>query len=236
MNLLIALAALVQPMATAPAAPPAAPPATAAEAPAPSADDIRLATAAQMVASGQPAEAVVLADQIIASMEAAYPRRDDKVYFSAQSMAETLLYATMASAVKKNAIVLNGTGGTAYFLKAFALVDLNRGDQALTWLDKAIGLSPMNAQFLAERAEWYKSRRQWKKAFADFETARSSADLAPDDVRVAWQGRAIRDMAFVKVEQGKFGDAGRLLNEALRLNPSDQRARADLAELPSLKR
>ena len=43
-------------------------------------------------------------------------------------------------------------------------------------------------------------------------------------------------MAFVKVEQGKFADAERLLNEALRLNPADQRARADIAELSSLRR
>lgn len=204
--------------------------------PAPSPDDTLIETASTLLTAGKPAEAMALAEQIIASSERTYPQRNDTVYFSAQSMPETLIYATMASAVKKNGVVTNGTWGTAYFLKGFALIDLNRGDEALPWLEKAVALAPMNAQYLAERAEWYKSRRKWNKALADFENARSGARLAPDDAKVAWEGRAIRGLAFVKIEQGKYDEAEKLLNEALRLNPADQRARADLAELPSLRR
>lgn len=240
MGLILLLAAMAQAATATPALPSpvvaAAPSATDASTPQPTPEDNQLEAAARMLGDGKPAEALVLADQLIGSLEKSHPPRADTLYFSAQTMAETLLYATMASAVKKNGIVTNGTWATAYFLKGFALVELNRGDEALPWLDKAVALAPGNAQFLAERAEWYKARRKWNKALTDFEDARGSAALAPDDVKVAWESRAIRGMAFVKVEQGKFDQAEKLLNDALRLNPADQRARADLAELPSLRR
>lgn len=240
MSLFFLIAVLAQTAATAPAA---NSPATAlapsahedVAAPA-SPDDARIETASKLLGEGKAAEAMALADQVIAASEQSHPQRNDTVYFSAQSMAETLIYATMAVAVKKNGVVTNGTWGTAYFLKGFSLIDLNRADEALPWLEKAVTLSPMNAQYLAERAEWYKSRREWKKALIDFESARSGASVAPDDAKVAWEGRAIRGMAFVKIEQGKYNDAEKLLKEALRLNPGDQRAKTDLAELPSLRR
>ena len=237
MSLLFVIAALAQSVVTPPATTVPVPPTHEDQATSqPSPDDIKLEAAAKLLGDGKPAEAMALAEQIIQSSESAHPRRDNIVYFSAQSLAETLVYATMANAVKKNGIVTNGTWGIAYFLKGFALIDLKRGDEALPWLEKAVAMSPMNAQYLAERAEWYKLRRQWKKALTDFESARSGAYLAPDDAKVSWEGRAIRGIAFVKIEQGKFDDAERLLGEALRLNPDDQRARADLAELPSLRR
>lgn len=240
MSMFLLIAALAQAPAATPttqspavAIAPSAADVTAAQ---PTPDDSLIETAAKLLGDGKPAEAIVLAERVIESTEKSHPRRADTVYFSAQSMPETLIYATMASAVKKNGVVTNGTWGTAYFLKGFALIDLNRGDEALPWLEKAVALAPMNAQYLAERAEWYKSRRKWNKALTDFENARSGASIAPDDVKVAWEGRAIRGLAFVKIEQGKYDEAEKLLNEALRLNPADQRARADLAELPSLRR
>ena len=202
----------------------------------PTSTDDRLAKAADSIKSGRAADALPLLEQIIAENEASHKRSSNTIFYSSPNLAESLIYATLAGMQKKKGVVLDGTWSTANFLKGFALVDLNRGDEAIRWFDKAVALAPMNSQYLAERAEWYKSRRDWKKAFKGFEEARSWASLADDEVKVDWESRAIRGMAFVRIEQGKLGEAERLLSEALKLNPSDKRAREELELVGSMRK
>ena len=198
--------------------------------------DARLSQAKDLIAKGQPAAALPLADQVIANYEAKYRSNGQIIYYSARSLEEGFVYSTLAGMAGRNGVVLNGDWTQAYFLKGFALVELNRSDEAIRWFDKAAALAPMNAQVLAERAEWYKARRDWKKAYREFESARSAAGFAADDAKAREEGRAIRGMAFVRIEQGRLDEAERLLGEALKLDPADQRARDELATIAAMRR
>ncbi|HYU97088.1 MAG TPA: tetratricopeptide repeat protein [Sphingomicrobium sp.] len=198
--------------------------------------DARLSQAKDLIAKGQPAAALPLADQVIADYEAKYRSNGQIIYYSARSLEEGFVYSTLAGMAGRNGVVLNGDWTQAYFLKGFALVELNRSDEAIRWFDKAAALAPMNAQVLAERAEWYKARRDWKKAYREFESARSAAGFAADDAKAREEGRAIRGMAFVRIEQGRLDEAERLLGEALKLDPADQRARDELATIAAMRR
>jgi tetratricopeptide (TPR) repeat protein len=189
--------------------------------------DARLGQARDFIAKGQPGVAIPIVDQVIADYEAKYRSNSRTIYYSARSMEEGFIYSTLAGMQGRNGVVLNGDWSQAYFLKGFALVDLNRSDEAMKWFDKAAELAPMNVQLLAERGEWYKTRRNWKKAYREFESARSAADFS-EDAQKKEQTRAIRGMAFVRVEEGKLDDAERLINEALKLDPTDQHARDEL--------
>jgi len=198
--------------------------------------DPRLDQARDFIAHGQPANALPLVDQVIADNEKRYRSNSRTVYYSARTMEEGFVYSTLAGMTGRNGVVLNGDWMNAYFLKGFALVDLNRSDEAIRWFNKAADLAPMNSQVLAEQAEWYKAKRDWKKAYAGFESARSAAGFAGDDAKAREEGRAIRGMAFVRVEQGKLDDAERLLGDALKLDPADKRAREELDLIASMRK
>lgn len=190
--------------------------------------------ATALIKQGKATEAVSILDEVIAAEEASH-KGEIRMTFAARSMTEALLYSGMAATQKKSAIVLNDTWALGYFLKGFALVDLNRGDEAKTWFDKAIALAPMNAQFLAERGEWHKNRKDWGSAYADFESASTAAEFSPDDVKTIEKGRALRGMAFVRIEQGELREAEKLLKQALKLDPKDAGARNELEYIKSLR-
>jgi tetratricopeptide (TPR) repeat protein len=92
----------------------------------------------------------------------------------------------------------------------------------------------MNAQFLAERAEWFKSRKDWPNAFADFLSASTAADFSPDEAKSSEKRRALRGMAFVRTEQRRLKEAEKLLNECLKIDPSDANAKRELDYIRSL--
>jgi tetratricopeptide (TPR) repeat protein len=187
----------------------------------------KLDQATDLIRSGKSAEALPILDEIIAAEENRY-RDEKRLIFSAQSPTEVILYAGMGASQKKSTIVLDGTWSAAYFYKGFALIDVNRADEAKAYFDKAIGLAPMNGQFLAERGEWFKSRRDWAGAYRDFEAASTAAGLAPDQLKSFEQRRAWRGMAFARTEQGELNEARQLLQKCLQLDGGDDKCKHEL--------
>lgn len=198
-------------------------------------DRAKIDEAFSLIKGGKPTEALPILDQIIARCEKAHAGEKRQI-FSASSMTETILYAGLAAAAKKDALVLDDTWGMAHFLKGFALIDLNRPGEAKTQLDRAIELAPMNAQFLAERGEWHKGRKDWTKAYADFDSASTAADFSPDDLKKDHKARALRGMGFVKIEQGNLKGAEKLFKQSLKFDPNNAKARSELEYIKSLKR
>jgi tetratricopeptide (TPR) repeat protein len=180
-----------------------------------------------LIRASKPADAAIIFDKIIAAEESRN-RNENRLIFSARSTEEALLYAMIGATQKKSAVVLDGTWSAAYFGKGFALVDLNRPDEAKAYFDKAIALAPMNAQFLAERGEWYKSHKDWANAYKDFETASDAANFAPENAKSFEQRRAWRGMAYARTEQGKLDEARQLLQKCLKLDASDDKCQHEL--------
>lgn len=90
-----------------------------------------------------------------------------------------------------------------------------------------------------ERAEGYKSLRQWDKAFKDFESAAGNAEIGDLDDQAAKASdlaRAYRGMAFAKVEQNDLKAARTYLEKALAAKPGDPRTKSDMADLEQRER
>lgn len=188
----------------------------------------------ELILKGRPADGVRMLDDVIASIETRHAG-DPSLFFCARSPAESILYAGLGSNQNKPTKVVGRLWCSSYFFKGYALIDLNRNDEAKTYLDKAIALAPMNAQFLGERAEWYKTRHDWDRAYAEFETASKASQFSPDAAKSFDQRRAWRGMAYVRIEQGKLDEAEALLRQCLQLDPNDDKAKTELQYIASLR-
>jgi tetratricopeptide (TPR) repeat protein len=189
--------------------------------------DDRFDRIADLISGRKPAEAIAVLDRIIADQEKAN-RGEVRQVYCARSTTESLLYAGMGAKAGKSVVVLGPDWSMAIFLKGFALIDLNRSDEAKPWFEKAIAMSPMNAQFLGELGEWYKNRRDWAQAYALFERARGAASFSPPDMKDHDERRGMRGMGFVLIEQGRLDEAEALFRKCLEMDPDDAGAKQEL--------
>jgi tetratricopeptide (TPR) repeat protein len=202
--------------------------------------DNRLSQAMDAIKQGRPADAVKLAGAVSDDFQRAHPRSNTHCVYSATSLSQSLLYAAISTkAGCKDSEVVTGDFAEAYFAKGFALYDLGRFDEAIKAYDEAIALAPLTPRFWLERAEGYKSLRQWDKAFKDFESAAGNAQIGDLDDQVAKASdlaRAYRGMAFAKVEQNDLKAARTYLEKALKAKPDDPRTKSDFADLEQRER
>jgi tetratricopeptide (TPR) repeat protein len=189
----------------------------------------------EFIQAKQPAQALPVLDGVISRAEAQY-RSEKRSIYTSRSLAETVYYSGLAAAAKTDSVVIDETWSLALFFKGYALIDLDRANEAKPYFDQAIAMAPMNSHYLGERAEWYKSRKDWPNAYAEFERAAGAADLSPDDMKSFDKRRAWRGMAYVRIEQGKLAEAETLLRRCLALDPNDANAQHELDYIKSVRR
>src|SRR5205085_6909649 len=152
--------------------------------------------ASAFITSGKPAEAISILDKLIADRERVHGS-DTRLIFNSRSTAEAIVYSGLAVQQKRDSVVYGENWSLAYFLKGFALIDLNRPAEAKPMYDKALALSPMNSHYLGELAEWHKNNKDFPAALDMFARALDAAEFSPDEAKVFDGTRALRGMAFI---------------------------------------
>ncbi|MFM2059998.1 MAG: hypothetical protein RLY71_4383 [Pseudomonadota bacterium] len=176
----------------------------------------------------RPAEAIELFDAIINYYER--DARGSAKTYSARTQTETLAYMLMAAKANVDAVTVSATFGYAYYLKSYALTELQQTSAAEDALMKAIELSPHNAHFLAERGNQLAVKRSWIDSLSTFKRAEVAArSFSPELLHTAEIGRALRGQGFVLVELDRLPEAERIYEECLALNREDRIATAELA-------
>ena len=125
-----------------------------------------------MAAQGKPDVALKMVEPIIAAHDKIIADEKRQVY-GARTQTETLVYLMMP-AQNKGVIVMGPSWGAALYIKGYALIDLNAGE-ARIFLERAVAMSPYNAQFIAELAEWHKARHEWEKRWRCFQRAQEAS-------------------------------------------------------------
>lgn len=182
----------------------------------------------QALRTGQPRQAIASYDQIIATYEARYKNRKEKVYCGS-TPAETLAYMVLAASQKQSAIAVAPTWAVAYFLKGFAQFDLQDLPGAKASLERARDLSPYNPQFLIELANLYKSEKNWPLALETYQAAKEhSAAFSLPQAKATNEMKAQHGIAFVYSETGKLDEAEAIYKQCLATNPRDAYAQHEL--------
>lgn len=180
-----------------------------------------------LIHQGRPADAILLLDSVIAQQALSHAN-DKRRLYCARSQTETLLYLTDAAQAKEEAVILAPTWSDALYMKAYALIDLGRREEAKPLLESAIRLSPYNALYLGELGEDYKSRKEWDAAMSTFQQAETASEFSPDDGKDLERSRAWRGIGYVLIEQGSLDEAEALFRKCLALNPNDDMAKNEL--------
>lgn len=213
--------------------------------PADNGDQKQLLAARKLIQQGIPDTAITqYLDPLIARYRAAHRDPGEKVY-SAHSMVETLVYSTLdaaaaekgKSAAPARVSVLSGEWADALQLKAYALVELKRLDEAKATLQEAIALAPMGTMPWNELGAIYQLEKDWPAALDAYEHAEQGADLVTEeDPKRPLYRRALRGKAYVYTEQGRLDDSEALYRQCLELDKEDSGALNELAYIDGLRK
>ena len=201
-------------------------------------DDAQWATLLKGVAlveQKQPAQAITTSFEPVIAAYASRYSKTDKVFYSAQTMPETLMYLGDAASRNKdgsdtrNAVVLGPGWGYAWFWKGYALGELGDNAGAQVALQEALRLSPYSSHFLSELGYTYLRDKRWIETLSTYESADAFVVFAPDEDQKRERGVAWRGQGYALVELGRFDEAEAKYRACLKLDPQDEKARGELA-------
>jgi Tetratricopeptide repeat len=191
----------------------------------------------EVLSKGDPQRAIVeYFDPVIRHYEMLYKDTPKRV-FSAQSQMQAFVYIALPDEKKRATEVLDGTWSDAYLMKAYALTELKKVNDAQTALESAIALSPLNAQYISELAYTYQAQKDCAKSIDTYVRASEAAEMGSDDAtKTIDLTRAWRGQGYCLVEQGKLDEAEVMYRKCLALDPKDDKARGELGYIEGLRK
>lgn len=189
----------------------------------------RLEQGLPLLRDGQPQRAIEEVFQpVIDHFENAYKNRRGRVY-SARHIGQAVMYAALPKEEGEEAVVLDSTWADAYWLKAYAHIELGQFEQAKTALEAALELSPMCAEYWSELGFVFQRLADCDRSIEVYARAESMAELASEEEHRSHDiARAIRGQGCRLIEQRKWDEAEAMYKRALELDPQDRLAMSQL--------
>ena len=193
---------------------------------------------------------------IIEHFEATYNDSTNKIY-CASDPSTTLIYlmsSAMRSAVDeadvpitnslpfslgddtRGTVVIKPTWAEAYYLKAYALIELGHPEKAKAELKHALDLSPLNAIYWAELGHVLQLEKKWIKCMKAFRKSEEASKFSSDDRKNLDLARAWRGIGFCLTEMGKLDESEQMYKKCLELDEKDKMALNELDYIQQLKK
>ncbi len=188
-----------------------------------------IATAGTLIGQGRAADALTQAiDPAIVKADAKLAAESRKVY-TARTMEESLLYMTTAATGGQSAVVYHVVWSQPYFLKGYILNELGRTADARLFIQRALDMAPMNAQYLIEMGNLETKAKDWDAGLKIFLKAEEAANVfTPQNTKAADLAKALRGQGFVYVEMNRLEEAEAIYRRCLSNDPNDKRAAGEL--------
>lgn len=186
--------------------------------------------------NGRAQDALDIFSNVIAAYEEEYGNRLVRCVNSPGEAIIILAELTLLSeGSEEGATALGPNWCLAIFGKGFALIDVNRSDEALPFLVQAVTMAPLEAHYLNELAEWHKTDRNWQESYDLFSQAfdLSENGLAGTEPLIA--ARSLRGMGFNMIELGDLNRAKELMLQSQELDPDSRAVRVELEYIASLQ-
>lgn len=196
----------------------------------------RLAEGERLLHSRKVEESLDYFDKVALAYEEKFSGNSTK-YYSARTPNEAMMYMVEAASTKAGAAkVVSSNWAQAYFLKAYALVEMRKLDEAKAALERALALSPRNSNYLSELAAIYLHKKEWSSALQAYQLAEAAAkDFSPPNIKDSELARAWRGKGYVYVEQNRLDDAEKMYRQCLDLNKNDIKAINELRYIQKVK-
>lgn len=188
----------------------------------------------EAINSGNPGKALSLIEPVLVQYQAAYATEKRKIY-CAEGPSETILYMAMAATAKTDAVAINPGWCTAQYVRAFALVDLGRLDDAQAGFEKLLEFSPQHARYWSELGFVFGKQRKWKESADAYTHAVEAADLMPDP-KDREHCVALRGGGYALIELGQWDEAETLYKKCLKIEPGEPKSLNELEYIKQQRR
>lgn len=186
-------------------------------------------TGAALIQQGHVGEALSQAiDPAVSKSDTKVAAEHRKIY-TARTPPEMLFYLAKAAADHQEAIALPGVWSESYFIKGYVLNGTGNLAEARTYLQRAIDMAPMNAQYLSEMGNLESKEKHWDEALKFYLKSEEAANaISPANLKTIDLGRALRGEGFVYVEMNRLDDAEKAYRHSLTIDQNDQRSAREL--------
>ena len=189
----------------------------------------RVEAAMALLQRGQAAQALPQLDKLVAEADATLKRDTQNRVYAADDRNFVIASLLEAAKRKQSAVVVSTDWIAPLYARAYALIELGQLDRARADLDRVLAISPYTPRALGERAQISMHRKDFAAAEVDLNKMREYGKMSanPADA-IGYQGFALRGLGYIAVERKQWDKALGFYNEALKLNPNDSKAKAEI--------
>jgi tetratricopeptide (TPR) repeat protein len=191
-----------------------------------SAASATIAQAFSAIQAGDPARALATVQPVVASFEKEFS--DEKRHiFCSQTPEQDGYYLTTADGGADNARLVTVTWCNALYVKAFALVDLDRLDDAQSAFERLVSFAPKHARYINELAYVLLKKKEWQYSIETYSSAEAAATFTPER-RDYERCVAFRGIGFDLVELGRLDDAEASYRKCLAIIPGEPKSLGEI--------
>jgi tetratricopeptide (TPR) repeat protein len=184
--------------------------------------DSRFELAMSAIQTNNPERALDLVRPLLANFEQRYSGEKRQIYCAVNSV-QSLAYMAEAAAAKREAVAIEPAWCRAQYIRAFALVDLKRLDEAQEAYQRLVGYAPQNSRYLNELGYVFQQKKQWQQSADMYRRSDAAAGLSPENEDME-RCVALRGIGYDLVELSKFDEAEASYRKCLAIAPDDAKS------------